>query len=1281
MSLFAGVLVLAFMHCFAVSASSQTVCYVRPDDGNTTCPRPCYTLQEYADDQISVEKCKLGTSNTVYVFLEGVHQLLGNISLNFFNTDTVSLVGNRTTTENTSHPTVLITCNDRAGFFFRNATNIVIRDLNITGCGHWYGYMKPSGQATLAFNNVINVTISSVGVRNSTGYGLNALCAIGYVKITHSVFAYNEGTAYYDGGNVNFLYKNCNYTKSLSFLLISFSQFLYGCSEHINPLATGLSVFVWSNRVNVEIDNITAIGNVGRNNSTGGNIAIFLRNRTNILSNWITVKNSYIADGRAYEGAGMYVSILDTPPYDAPNNNSLTRSYKVMVPEIVTITNTHFVGNQGLHEGGGLYLLTHADAGIMSPIGNVTIRDCVFYNNSLQSEIGGGVALHLSSHYVLAYLNHSEPQFYVSVINSRIENNVLITNNSVFDTVSTASSAVYIMQRPAGVLLDNCSIINNTCTGIGVVWSSVIFAGYVEIINNTGTDGGGIIMCDNSFMLLRANTTLLVKDNTAHHAGGGIFAENSCLQAEPPCFFQLDIEIYKYPPLQDTVHVQLIDNRANYAGTAIYGGSVDYCYLFPQFEPDLKRVGAEMFKHIFKIVHDPNDLSPISSDAYQVCFCSKNGSWPDCHVRSIVKSVYPGKQLSIQVLTVGQYDGSSSHSVLASLTNSTFSKLGDGEDSQPSQYNCTQFKYTVFSSLPSEMIVLRVKHSGISSIASRKGYALVNVTLMNCPIGFIITDVSPYKCDCVPILRGHVQCDIQHEVIVRPPHAWIGYCSSSSGSSHNPSNHSSKGSNDTTGDHGVCFQHHCPYDFCKYGHIKIKTGPQISDFEGDVQCSYNRTGILCGACRPGYSLILGNPECRKCTDTGLLLLLIFIIAGLLLVLLLILTDLNVSSGTMSGLILYANLVQVNRAIFFGGHVSSTPVYLCSIFIAWLNLDFGIAVCFFEGMDAYTKTWLQFLFPLYVWAIAVVIILLSRRFPSIAGRNPVRVLATLILLSYAKLLRTSITSLIPIELSLSTADGGTVTRLVWREDGNMDYLQWKHAILFTVAFGFGLVTLPYALVLFFVQWIQKTSSNCFMCSWLVKMKPFFDAYTGPYKIHCRFWTGFLLLIRVLLFAAFALPHIYPDIKLLLIIFTCILVQTIAWSFHGVFNSRYTDGLNSIHLLNLGLFSIVTSYTYNTGNGNQDAMIIFSVGTAFVMFIFSVIFLQIRVIKRWNHLEVWFRGKQFPQFKRGHRQPTTPWQQDEDDSEVRLEGVTHTTIDCHYREPLIGSSRTNSYGSVN
>ena len=71
-----------------------------------------------------------------------------------------------------------------------------------------------------------------------------------------------------------------------------------------------------------------------------------------------------------------------------------------------------------------------------------------------------------------------------------------------------------------------------------------------------------------------------------------------------------------------------------------------------------------------------------------------------------------------------------------------------------------------------------------------------------------------------------------------------------------------------------------------------------------------------------------------------------------------------------------------------------------IFIAWLNLDLGIETCFFHGVDIYSKLWLQFVFPLYVWVIVGFLIYISRqsqRVTQLLGSNPVAVLDTLFLL--------------------------------------------------------------------------------------------------------------------------------------------------------------------------------------------------------------------------------------------------------------------------------------------
>ena len=147
--------------------------------------------------------------------------------------------------------------------------------------------------------------------------------------------------------------------------------------------------------------------------------------------------------------------------------------------------------------------------------------------------------------------------------------------------------------------------------------------------------------------------------------------------------------------------------------------------------------------------------------------------------------------------------------------------------------------------------------------------------------------------------------------------------------------------------------------------------------------------------------------CSKCSNVYLLLLLPFSMAGLVLVVLLFALNLTVTEGSINGLIFYANVVEMARPELYPG----APTNLHT-FIAWLNLDFGIDSCLFDGLDAYTKTWLQFVFPVYLWVISIAIVTIFNKLRALAGnsygQNAVKVLATLLMLSYTKLQRTVVT---------------------------------------------------------------------------------------------------------------------------------------------------------------------------------------------------------------------------------------------------------------------------------
>jgi len=182
------------------------------------------------------------------------------------------------------------------------------------------------------------------------------------------------------------------------------------------------------------------------------------------------------------------------------------------------------------------------------------------------------------------------------------------------------------------------------------------------------------------------------------------------------------------------------------------------------------------------------------------------------------------------------------------------------------------------------------------------------------------------------------------------------------------------------------------------------------------------------------------------------------------------------------------------------------------------------------MDAYAKTWLQFIFPAYIWCIVILIIVSSHYYTTaakISGRNIVQVLATPFLLSYAKLLWLTIT--IFSSTTLEYPDGSV--RRVWLYDGNVDYLKEKHIPLFMASLLVVLVlSLPYTALLLFIQCLQLKSKHRALF-WIRKFKPLFDAYTGPYRDKHHYWIGLLLLVRAVLFLIFSVqcvwrPHHQP-----------------------------------------------------------------------------------------------------------------------------------------------------------
>ena len=245
---------------------------------------------------------------------------------------------------------------------------------------------------------------------------------------------------------------------------------------------------------------------------------------------------------------------------------------------------------------------------------------------------------------------------------------------------------------------------------------------------------------------------------------------------------------------------------------------------------------------------------------------------------------------------------------------------------------------------------------------------------------------------------------------------------------------------------------------------------------------------------------------------------------------------------------------------------------------------------------------------------MVLIIVSSHYSTTAaklsGRNAVQVLATLFLLSYAKLLRITITA---FSFTLLEYPDGSLKR-IWLYDGNVDYLKGKHIALFVAALLLLLfISLPYTVALLFIQCLQYRSRYRIL-AWVRRLKPLFDAYTGPYKDKHRYWPGLLLVVRVALFLVFSV-NVFgdPAVSLLTIIVTTFCMNYFTITVGGVYKNSLLNMIEYSFFLNLGVLSSATLFTTLT-DGDQTAVVYTSVAIAFVTFMIITIYhILVRVIK--------------------------------------------------------------------
>ena len=536
------------------------------------------------------------------------------------------------------------------------------------------------------------------------------------------------------------------------------------------------------------------------------------------------------------------------------------------------------------------------------------------------------------------------------------------------------------------------------------------------------------------------------------------------------------------------------------------------------------------------------DAREISSEPYQLCFCVKE-RLPNCTEPKSVE-IYPGQKFNVFLIALDQTMTSVTTKITAT---SVRSRLNSDQSSQTLEPECSKLSYNLYSTQDTDQLILYPDGPCRDTGLAR---AVVNVTFRQCPDGFM---KSGENCVCDEILNEYnASCTITDNATISRKvgsEFWV------------------QGWYENETYQGLIHYKTCPRDYCKRGEVTLSLE------NPDTQCDLSRSGLLCGECATNHSLMLGSSRCHVCPNTYLALLLPFAAAGIALVVFLSILRLTVATGMMNSVILYANIVQINRSIFLP---TDRTRNILTVFIAWMNLDLGFETCFYDGMTAYAQTWLQFAFPLYVWMLMCLIIVTCRysvTLSKLIGHNPIAVLATLLLMSYNKVLKIMIDVYSFARLDYPQHN----TRLVWFKDANVPFLGLLLKVVTSLVLVF--IFLPYTLLLLLGYKLYGFSSRKGL-RWLNRLKPLLDSYYAPYNTHTRYWTGFLLFVRCVLYSVFSLGDTHKRLVSIIIAFTALV--GVVWISSKVYISRIANTVEVSVYLNLIVLSALY-FLHNHGRG--------------------------------------------------------------------------------------------------
>ena len=907
---------------------------------------------------------------------------------------------------------------------------------------------------------------------------------------------------------------------------------------------------------NATVSFCTFVGNQAGKN--GGVLAVFVRDLS-----FFDINNSNFTNNVANGSGGalifysltlcIYNSIFSKNQARIEGGAIITNNTFIRVLQKVIVVNTTLVNNSAMR--GGAMAIKYDE---------LYLHSLTFYDNHAEQK-GGAIfiSIHDDDQNPVSFLYNCS--FFDSQVNNSHGRGGAIAAETLFELHLNLCNFVHNKAGYGGAtymyntstFISDCSFERNEAYSGGSIFSNMSVISSANLTISTvmaSFTGGGIVLFHSK---LRFHGTTIFTENEVmleSGKGGAIFV----MDAKEDCKVNSC-------SLSWTNHAKLVfTSNLKSIAPLVYGGMIDRCNS-PQLISSVSDIiiNGERYK---------SNSGLISSKLVRFCFCENSS--PTCEKRNLNKKVAPGQTFIANVACVDQMYQPKPCNVSSEFMGKEL-QLDRGQHFRRID-NCGNLTFNAYTRMQTFSALILTGE--IFCNETRSDTLKIYVSVGHCPLGFQKMEVRCYCDSRLSNIFADIECNIDTNSITIKEGGWFSY------------------------DGGYLRVHkNCPLNYC----YSNRNG--IHPSNPDAQCKNHRSGILCGSCIDNYSVVLGSWKCRQCSHLSkynfVWLSVVMALAGVALITFLLLLKMTVSSGTLNGLILYANILSSSGLLDYQT-CSLHPIL--RVFLSWINLDLGIEACFYSGMDVFQKSWLQYAFPFYIWFLVGVIILFchySSTVMKLMGRRNIEVLATLFLLSYSKLLKTIVSSLSFTNIMVASADNLTDVlkpHRVWLYDGHVTFFSSKHLPLFIISLIFLIsLFLPYSSLMLVGQFLRSLPKKRGLgCLHSFFISSIMDAYHAPYTKHHRYWTGLGLLIRCCLFTINATSDsVHSNLLWIILAVTVMLAIRLASS-TAVYQTNIANLFELVYLINLLVLASLLLY-------NDRVCAILTSSASFSLFVFILI----------------------------------------------------------------------------